>query len=57
MSQEEVGSLLGCSRKRISEFELGIADVSFKFVESYCSILGAAIEFVPSGGDSVDFPD
>lgn len=55
MSQADAASLLGCSRKRVSEFELGLADTSFEFVASYCELLGASIEFIPPLGDHVDY--
>jgi transcriptional regulator with XRE-family HTH domain len=55
MSQHEVAARLGCSRKRVSEFELGLADASFEFVASYCVLLGASIGFVPFQGDHVDY--
>lgn len=55
MSQAEAASRVGCSRKRISEFELGLAEPSFVFVASYCAVLGAVLEFVPPEGDHMDF--
>jgi Predicted transcriptional regulators len=55
MSQAEVASRIGCSRKRVSEFELTQVDPSFEFVAAYCSLLGASIEFRPPAGDHVDF--
>jgi transcriptional regulator with XRE-family HTH domain len=55
MSQAEVASILGCSRKRVSEFELGLVDASFEFVASYCALLGASVGFVPPVGDHTDY--
>lgn len=55
MSQADVASLLGCSRKRVSEFELGLVEASFEFVASYCALLGASIGFIPPLGDHVDY--
>ena len=55
MSQAEVASLMGCSRKRISEFELGLASPSFVFVAGYARILDATVSFLPKEGDYSDF--
>lgn len=55
MSQADVASLMGCSRKRVSEFELGLVDASFEFVASYCALLGASVEFIAPMGDHVDY--
>lgn len=55
MSQLEVASLMGCSRKRVSEFELGLVDASFDFVAGYCALLGASVEFIAPTGDHVDY--
>jgi transcriptional regulator with XRE-family HTH domain len=57
MSQADAASLLGCSRKRILEFELGLVSPSFAFVTGYARILGAGVSFVPGEGDHVDFKD
>lgn len=54
MSQSEVASLMDCSRKRVSEFELGLVDASFEFVVAYCALLGASVEFIAPTGDFVD---
>jgi transcriptional regulator with XRE-family HTH domain len=55
MSQADVASLMGCSRKRVSEFELGLVDASFEFVASYCALFGASVGFVPPQGDHMDY--
>lgn len=39
MSQGKVARLLGCSRKRISEFELGQAEPGFAFVIAYAALM------------------
>lgn len=55
MSQAEVASLMGCSRKRVSEFELGLASPSFDFVEGYVALLGAGLDYRVPDGDHLDF--
>lgn len=55
MSQEDAASLMGCSRKRVSEFELGLASPSFDFVMEYSELLGAGLVFKMAEGDHQDF--
>lgn len=55
LSQTDVSSLLGCSRKRVSEFELGLASPSFDFVLEYSSLFGAGLVFTIPDGDHMDF--
>jgi len=55
MSQADVAALMGCSRKRVSEFELGLASPSFEFVEGYATLLGARLAYKAADGDHLDF--
>lgn len=54
MSQSEVAVVLGCSRKRLSEFELGQTDPGFSFVFSYATLLGFNIRIDPPENDFVE---
>lgn len=55
MSQADVAKRLGCSRKRVSEFELGLASPSFDFVLDYVNLVGGQFNYQEPDGDHLDF--
>jgi transcriptional regulator with XRE-family HTH domain len=50
LSQEQVATLLGCTRKWVSNFERGVSVPSFETVVAYAALFGIAILIeVPDG--------
>ena len=55
MTQAEAAARLGCSRKRICEFELGLTDPALSFVLSYAQVLGRDLNLGERPEPSTDF--
>lgn len=48
-SQGDVARSLSCSRKRVSDFELGLCDPGLGFVDRLARELGVSLSFVAPG--------
>lgn len=46
-SQADVARSISCSRKRVSDFELGLCDPGLRFVDRLARELGVSLSFVP----------